>query len=73
MYYTNSSRGVTGAGGALPVFADFLLEVGAQRDEGAAFRIPAGITFKQLDVTTGEEVAENSPNSLRVALRQVDY
>lgn len=73
MYYSNSIRGATGASGALPIFTDFLLAVGAGRDENTAFRIPAGISFQRLDAATGEEVGLDNPNGIGVALRQVDY
>ncbi len=72
MYLADRSSGITGSSGALRVFADFLLQVG-EREEDAAFRIPAGITFQSLDPLTGKEVTTGSTNGLRVALRQVDY
>lgn len=58
----------TGSGAAAPIWADFMLK--ATRGEPAReFAVPPGIHFETVDEKTGYQAEEDSPDTLRVALK----
>lgn len=65
----NRSSGVTGAGGALPIFRGLLPEIERLYYDGSVFRVPEGVEFRRVDLWTGAE----SPDGARLALRMIDY
>jgi penicillin-binding protein 1A len=64
-----SGRGITGARGAAPIWADFMLKA-TSGEPPREFTIPSDIRFKEIDPLTGREARDWTPNPIRVALRE---
>ena len=64
-----NGRGITGARGAAPIWADFMLKA-TSGEPSREFAIPSDIGFKEVDPLTGLEAAEWTQNPTRVALRE---
>ncbi len=62
-------RGVTGAGGALPVWAKFMNRA-TEGEPPRDFTVPPGIVFRYVDPATGRIVSGPEVGGLRVALTQ---
>jgi penicillin-binding protein 1A len=68
MHDTNG-KGITGARGAAPIWADFMLKA-TSGEPPREFTIPADIRFHKADPVTGSAAYDWMPNALRVALRE---
>ena len=64
-----NGRGITGARGAAPIWADFMLKA-TSGEPPREFAIPSDIRFKEVDPLTGLEARDRTPNPTRVALRE---
>ena len=64
-----NGRGITGARGAAPIWADFMLKA-TSGEPPREFTIPADIQFNKVDPLTGFEAREWTLNPTRVALRE---
>jgi len=64
-----NGRGITGARGAAPIWADFMLNA-TSGEPPREFAIPADILFKEVDPLTGAPARDWTPNPARVALRE---
>ncbi|MBW2410327.1 MAG: hypothetical protein JRF72_11050, partial [Deltaproteobacteria bacterium] len=64
-----SGRGITGARGAAPIWADFMLKA-TSGEPPREFAIPSDIQFKKVDPVTGFEARDWTQNPTRVALRE---
>jgi penicillin-binding protein 1A len=64
-----NGRGITGARGAAPIWADFMLNA-TSGEPPREFVIPADILFKEVDSLTGAPANDWTPNPARVALRE---
>ncbi len=64
-----NGRGITGARGAAPIWADFMLKA-TSGEPPREFAIPSDIRFKEVDPLTGFEAGEWTLNPTRVALRE---
>jgi 1A family penicillin-binding protein len=60
--------GITGGRAAAPIWADFMIKA-TGGEPAHEFTAPPGIHFETVDATTGYMVDENTPNSLRVAMK----
>jgi membrane peptidoglycan carboxypeptidase len=65
----NSRSGVTGAGGAMKVFKALLSEIERLYYDESNFRVPDGIEFRNVELTSGLENETGVP----LALRMIDY
>jgi penicillin-binding protein 1A len=68
MHDTNG-KGITGARGAAPIWADFMLKA-TSGEPPREFTIPADIRFHKADPVIGSAAYDWMPNALRVALRE---
>lgn len=64
-----NGRGITGARGAAPIWADFMLKA-TSGEPPREFAIPSDIRFTEVDPLTGLEAGEWTLNPTRVALRE---
>jgi penicillin-binding protein 1A len=64
-----NGRGITGARGAAPIWADFMLNA-TSGEPPREFVIPADILFKEVDPLSGAPARDWTPNPARVALRE---
>ncbi len=69
MRYPGGIGGVTGGGGALKIFRGLVGELDRLYNTEAAFRVPQGVEFREVDTVSGREDASGT----RVALRMIDY
>jgi penicillin-binding protein 1A len=64
-----NGKGITGARGAAPIWADFMLKV-TSGEPPREFSIPSDIQFQEVSTVTGAPAREWTPNSMKVALRE---
>ena len=63
-----SKQGVTGARGAAPIWADFMIQA-TDGEPSRDFTIPFGIQFENVNPVTGSVAGSWTAHPLRVALR----
>jgi penicillin-binding protein 1B len=61
----NEPHGLSGAAGALPIWADFMKQALDVSPAVSAFPVPGGITFAQIDVTNGRLANRYCPEVAR--------
>jgi penicillin-binding protein 1A len=64
-----SGKGITGARGAAPIWADFMLKA-TGGEPPREFAIPSDIRFQEVDAVTGAAAKDWTPHRLKVALRE---
>jgi penicillin-binding protein 1A len=64
-----NGKGITGARGAAPIWADFMLKA-TSGEPPREFTIPSDIQFQEVSTITGAPAGEWTQNSLQVALRE---
>jgi penicillin-binding protein 1A len=64
-----NGKGITGARGAAPIWADFMLKA-TSGEPPREFTIPGDIRFHKVDPITGAAAFDWMPNAFRVALRE---
>ncbi len=62
-------RGVTGARGAAPIWAEFMHKA-TEGEPQREFPVPSDIRFVQVDPATGQPVLPWGPKGMEVALRE---
>jgi penicillin-binding protein 1A len=64
-----SGKGITGARGAAPIWADFMLKA-TGGEPPREFAIPSDIRFQEVDAVTGTAAKAWTPHPMKVALRE---
>jgi len=64
-----NGKGITGARGAAPIWADFMLKA-TSGEPPREFAIPSDIQFREVDSITGRPAKEWTPHPMKVALRE---
>jgi penicillin-binding protein 1A len=62
-------KGVTGARGAAPIWADLMLKA-TSGEPPREFAIPSDIQFQEVDAITGGPARQWTPHPMKVALRE---
>jgi penicillin-binding protein 1A len=62
-------KGITGARGAAPIWADFMLKA-TGGEPPREFAIPSDIRFQEVDAATGAAAKDWTPHPMKVALRE---
>ena len=65
----NAPTGLTGASGALPIWVDYMKQIGLGNSQDP-FVLPPGIVFEDIDPENGQVATGSCPTKVKLAFRE---